>query len=102
MFAIIRTGGKQYRVAPGDTIKVEKLALEDGAKYDFPEVLLVADKETTIGTPLVTKAKVSATVNKTAKGKKVTGVKFHNKVRYTRHLGHRQTYTELTIDKITA
>ncbi len=100
MFAIIRTGGKQYRVSPGDSLKIEKLKTPAGKSVEFSDVLLVSDKDTTIGTPLVTKAKVSGTVVKHAQGDKVTGYKFHNKVRYTRKLGHRQEYTEVKIEKI--
>jgi len=101
MLAVIATGGKQYLVQPGVTIKVEKLDLKEGAAISF-KPLLVEDKEVKIGTPEVTGAKVEAQVVAHGKSAKVTGVKFHNKVRYRRTFGHRQAWTSVKIEKITA
>ncbi len=102
MFAIIRTGGKQYRVSPGQTLQVEKLKTEPGKTVDFTDVLLTSDKETTVGQPLVAGAKVTAKVVTHGRDSKVTGVKFHNKVRYRRTFGHRQDFTTVKIEKISA
>ncbi|MFA6048308.1 MAG: 50S ribosomal protein L21 [Parcubacteria group bacterium] len=101
MLAIIKTGGKQYKVKVGDKIKVEKLEGEEGAKITFDQVLFLGDEKTAkVGTPVVTGAKVEARILKTAKGKKVTGIKFKPKKRYKVKFGHRQTMTEVEITKI--
>lgn len=100
MFAIIRTGGKQYRVSPGQSLQIEKLKTPAGQSVDFTEVLLISDKVTNIGQPMITGAKVTATIINHGRSKKVTGVKFHNKVRYRRMMGHRQDYTTVKIEKI--
>lgn len=98
MIAIIKTGGKQYVVKPGQKLKVEKLAVEEGKEVTFNEVLLMADeKDTKIGAPLVAGASVKAKVLKQARAPKVTGVKFKNKTRYTRTFGHRQHFTQVEI-----
>ena len=100
--AVIAAGGKQYVVAPGDTLKVEKLEAEKGAKISF-EVMLVADEDgttVTVGTPLVKGATVSATVLEQGRAKKVMVVKFKNKVRYKRNAGHRQPFTSVKIDEV--
>jgi large subunit ribosomal protein L21 len=100
-FAIIKTGGKQYKVAAGDVLKIEKLEAEDGSKVVFDQVLLVdEDGKTTIGTPLVAGAKVTATVAKTALGKKLIVMRYKAKVRYRKAQGHRQPFTEVKIDSI--
>lgn len=99
MFAIIRTGGKQYLAKPGDTLTIEKLDIETGKSVTFDEVLLVGGDQVQIGTPILT-TKVTGTVLESGKGRKVTGVKFHNKVRYKRTFGHRQQFTKVKIDKI--
>ncbi len=97
--AVIKTGGKQYKVKEGDKIKVEKLTEEDGKKIKL-ETLLVSDgKNTEIGTPSLGE-KVEAEVITTAKDKKVTVVKYKNKTRYKRTIGHRQVKTELKIVSI--
>ncbi len=104
MFAIVRTGGKQYLVREGDALRVEKLEIAEGSKHDL-EVLLVSDEEATavkVGSPLVSGAKVSATVVKHDRADKVSVVKYKPKVRYTRNVGHRQPYTTLKIDSIKA
>ena len=103
MLAIIKTGGKQYKIEEGDKIKVEKLEGEEGSVITFDEVLFVGDeKDAKVGTPNVAGAKVEAKIIKTEKGDKVVGVKFKAKKRYKVKFGHRQTMTELEITKITA
>jgi large subunit ribosomal protein L21 len=101
MLAIIKTGGKQYKVAVGDKIKVEKLEGEEGSNVTFPEVLFVGDeKNIKIGEPFFNDVKVEGKILKTAKEKKVTGIKFKAKKRYKVKFGHRQTMTEVEITKI--
>ena len=98
--AVIVTGGKQYRVVPGDVIYVEKLPVEDGSEYTFDKVLAVCGDETRIGTPYVEGAKVTGTVVKTGKAKKVIVYKMHPKKNYRRKQGHRQPYTKVQINAI--
>ncbi|PIR73309.1 MAG: 50S ribosomal protein L21 [Candidatus Moranbacteria bacterium CG10_big_fil_rev_8_21_14_0_10_35_21] len=101
MLAVIKTGGKQYKVKPGDKIKIEKIEGEEGDKVLFSEVLLLDDeKSLKIGTPLVKGAKVEGKIIKTAKAKKVVGIKFKAKKRYKVKFGHRQILTEVEIVKI--
>ena len=103
MYAIIKTGGKQYKVAEGDTVFVEKLDAKEGKEVTFDKVILVAHgKEVKIGAPLVKGAKVSAKVEKQGKGKKVTT--FHYKPKKHSHTkyGHRQPYTKKKKKKIEA
>ncbi len=101
MFAIIRTGGKQYLVKPGQKLKVEKINAKEGAKLTFDEVLLIADdKKVEIGTPLVKGAKVEAKVLRQGRGKKVIVFRYHSKTRYRKKKGHRQHFTEIEITKI--
>lgn len=101
MLAIIKTGGKQYKVAVGDKIKVEKLEGEEGSKINFSEVLFVGDeKDVKIGTPFIASAKVEGKILQTAKEDKVVGMKFKAKKRYKVKFGHRQTMTEVEITKI--
>ncbi|MFN2290752.1 MAG: 50S ribosomal protein L21 [Anaerolineae bacterium] len=103
MYAVVRTGGKQYRVSPGDTIDVEKLPCEVGEEIELDEVLLVANGgEAKIGQPLVQGAKIKATVTRQAKGPKVIIFKYRPSKRYRRKKGHRQHYTRLRIDEIVA
>lgn len=103
MYAIIRTGGKQYRVSPGESIEVEKLPHEVGETIDLDQVLLVADdKKIAIGQPLVVGARVRATVTRQALGRKVIVFKYKNKNRYRRTRGHRQAQTRLRIEEIVA
>ena len=103
MYAVIKTGGKQYRVSPGDSIEVEKLPYEVGEQVELDEVLLVANGSgTQIGRPLVEGAKVKATVTRQAKGRKVIIYKYRPSKRYRRRRGHRQHYTRLRIDEIVA
>jgi large subunit ribosomal protein L21 len=103
MYAVIKTGGKQYRVSPGDSIDVEKLPHEVGEQIELDEVLLVAnDSEAQIGQPLVEGAKVKATVTRQARGRKVIIFKYRPSKRYRLKKGHRQHYTRLRIDEIVA
>ena len=98
--AIIRTGGKQYRVSPGSVLKVEKLPAEKGASLDF-EVLLVGQGEAIkIGTPLVTGAKVTGEVVSHGRGTKIIVYKFRKRTNYRKKQGHRQAYTEIKITAI--
>lgn len=101
--AVIKTGGKQYLVSEGKKIKVEKLPIEDGKAVSFGEVLLTkTDKTLKLGSPLVTGAKVEGKIVKTGKREKVFGAKVKAKKRYKKYFGHRQTYTEVEITKITS
>ncbi len=103
MYAVIKTGGKQYRVSPGDSIEVEKLPYEVGAKIELDQVLLVAgDSQASIGQPLVEGAIVKATVTRQAKGRKVIVFKYRSSKRYRSKKGHRQQLTRLRIDEIVA
>ena len=101
IYAIIETGGKQYKVSPGQTIDVERLDVVDGKTVDLDRVLLIADgKRVKVGTPTVEGAKVVATSKGEGKGDKVIVFKYKPKVRYRKKTGHRQLYTRLVIDKI--
>lgn len=103
MYAVVKTGGKQYRVSPGDSIDVEKLPHEVGEQVELDEVLLVANGSgTRIGRPLVEGAKVKATVTRQAKGRKVIIFKIRPSKRYRLRKGHRQHFTRLRIDEIVA
>ena len=101
IYAIIETGGKQYKVSPGQTIDVERLDVVEGNTVELDRVLLIADEDkVTVGTPIVDGAKVIATSLGEGKGKKIIVLKYKPKVRYRKKTGHRQLYTRLTIDKI--
>ncbi len=101
MTAIIVTGGKQYKVAEGDTLFIEKLPVESGDAVTFDQVLAVIDGDNaTFGTPVVEGAKVEATVEKNGKGKKIIVFKYKPKRGYKRKQGHRQPYTKVTINSI--
>ena len=101
MQAIIVTGGKQYKVAEGDTLFIEKLPAEAGDAVTFRKVLAVIDGDKlTVGTPVVEGAKVDASVVKNGRGKKVIVFKYKPKKGYRRKQGHRQPYTKVTIGKI--
>ena len=103
MHAIIETGGKQYKVAEGDTLLIEKLPVEAGDTVTFDKVLAVLDGDkATFGAPVVEGAKVTASVVKNGKGKKVIVFKYKPKKGYRRKQGHRQPYTKVTIGKIEA
>ena len=101
MHAVIRTGGKQYRVAEGDVLRVEKLEAESGSKVELDEVLMVADgDEVRIGSPLVEGGKVTAEVQGHGRGDKIDVIKFKRRKKYRRKYGHRQDYTELKVTGI--
>ena len=102
MYAIIATGGKQYKVAEGDVIRVEKLGVEAGQAITFDQVLAVNNGELAVGCPTVAGATVSATVMGEGRGKKIIGYKYKRKTGYHKKNGHRQAYTEVKIDKINA
>jgi len=103
MYAVIETGGKQYRVEKDDTIDVELLDAEAGKKVELDKVLLVSKKgKIDIGKPYIKGAKVLAKVIENVKNKKVTCFKYKSKVNYRRTLGHRQKYARLYIEKIEA
>ena len=102
MTAIIVTGGKQYKVAEGDTLFIEKLPVEAGDTVKFDQVLALLDEDkATFGTPVVEGASVEASVVKNGKGKKIRIFKYKPKKGYRKRQGHRQPYTKVTIDKIT-
>ncbi len=101
MYAIVETGGKQYRVQSGQIIDVERLPAEAGEEVELDQVLLVADDgEVTVGQPTVEGAKVRATVLRQDKARKVIVFKFKPKERYRRKAGHRQPFTRLRIEEI--
>jgi large subunit ribosomal protein L21 len=103
MYAVIKTGGKQYKVSEGQTLKVEKLAAEEGAKVDLEQVLMVADgDDVKVGSPYIEGGKVTATVRAHGKGKKVEIVKFRRRKHSRKHQGHRQDFTEIEINTISA
>lgn len=99
MYAIFVTGGKQYRAVEGDTIYVEKLDGEAGQTVVFDQVLLAGDK---VGTPLVDGAKVTGTIEKQGRGKKIIVFKYKAKKNYHKKQGHRQSYTKVVINTIEA
>ena len=101
MYAIIATGGKQYKVSEGDVIKVEKLDAEAGNTVTFDQVIAVSDKSLKVGED-VAKATVTATVMEQGRGKKVIVYKYKRKTGYHKKNGHRQAYTQVKIDKINA
>ena len=102
MFAIIETGGKQYRVAEGDTITVEKLGLPAGEAVTLDRVLMVsADDGVRVGRPVVEGARVEARVVGEDRGPKVIVFRYKPKIRYRRKTGHRQSFTRLQIERIT-
>lgn len=101
--AVIKAGGKQYLVSPGQKLKVEKLPGKEGEKVMFDDVLLAADdQKTEVGTPVVQGAKVEGKIIKQGRNKKVIVFKYHSKTRYRKKKGHRQHYTEVEITKISA
>jgi large subunit ribosomal protein L21 len=101
MYAVIKTGGKQYRVAEGQTLKVEKLEVEEGASVEFDTVMMLADgDQIQVGAPYVDGARVTATVKSQGRGPKVRIIKFRRRKHYFKRQGHRQSYTELRIDGI--
>ncbi len=103
MYAVIETGGKQYKVSEGDVIFIEKLDVAEGEEVKFDKVLVVADGENvTVGTPAVEGATVTAKVEKQGKSKKIYVFKMKRKKNERKKKGHRQPYTKVTIEKINA
>ena len=103
MFAVVRTGGKQLRVEPGEAVRVEKLEGSVGDSIELNEVLLVgAEDGPKIGKPLVAGAKVVGTITAQGRGPKITIFKMKRRKGYRRKAGHRQSYTEIRVDKIEA
>ncbi len=102
MYAIIATGGKQYKVSEGDVINVEKLDVEEGKEVTFDQVLAVGGEKMTIGSPFVDSATVTGKVLDQGKGKKVIVYHYKRKTGYHKKNGHRQAYTRVQIDKINA
>ncbi len=101
MYAVIKTGGKQYRVREGDTLRVEKLAAEAGTKVQFDQILMVGEGDNvTLGTPYISGSQVSATVISQGRGDKIKVVKFKRRKNYLRQNGHRQAFTEVEITNI--
>ena len=101
MYAIIETGGKQYRVQEGDTVFVEKLNVQEGESVNFEKVLVVsAEDGLKVGTPVVEGANVTGTVVENGKGKKVIIFKYKSKKDYRKKQGHRQPFTKVKIEKI--
>ena len=103
MYAIIETGGKQFKVQEGDTLYIEKLIAEDGEKVEIEKVLAVEkDGQLTLGAPFVDGAKVVLNVVRQGKGKKIIVFKYKAKKNYRRKKGHRQPFTQVTVEKILA
>ena len=101
MYAVIQTGGKQYRVQPGDTIRVESLPGDEGDEVELSDVLMVSrDGDVTLGNPTVAGAKVTAEVAGKGRGPKIIVFKYKAKTRYRRKNGHRQSYTDLKVTGI--
>lgn len=101
MYAIIKTGGKQYKVAEGSEVIIEKLDVEEGSSVTFEEVLAVGEgEEIKFGRPLVEGAKVTGSVVKNGKGPKIRIFKYKHKTNYHRRQGHRQPFTKVKIEKI--
>jgi len=103
MYAVIKTGGQQYKVAEGDILKVNKLCADEGTEIDFNEVLIVSDGDNVkVGTPFLEGTKVNATVEEQGRHKKVSIIKFRRRKHYMKRAGHRQHYTKIKITKIVA
>lgn len=103
MYAVIQTGGKQYRVTEGETLKVEKLPAETGENVEFDKVLMVqSDAGLKVGAPYVSGGKVTATVKSQGRHKKIKILKFRRRKHHMKRMGHRQDYTEVQITGISA
>lgn len=102
MYAVIKTGGKQYRVNEGDTLRVEKLDGEVGSKLELSEVLMVGGDKVAVGSPTVKGAKVTAEITAQDRAKKIVVFKMRRRKNYRRKQGHRQPYTEIRITGISA
>ena len=102
MYAVVKTGGKQYRITPGEKVKVEQIAADVGAEVVLDQVLMVGDGDSVrLGQPTLAGAAVKATVVSHGRGEKVEIFKMRRRKHYQKHQGHRQNYTELKIDSIT-
>jgi large subunit ribosomal protein L21 len=102
MYAVVKTGGKQYRITPGEKLKVEQISADVGAEVVLDQVLMVGDGDSVrLGQPTLAGATVKATVVSHGRGDKVTIFKMRRRKHYQKHQGHRQNYTELKIDSIT-
>lgn len=102
MYAVIKTGGKQYKVCEGETLRVEKIAADEGTALTFDVLMLGNDEGVKIGTPTVDGASVEANVEAHGRGKKVNIIKFRRRKHSRKQMGHRQSYTELKITSINA
>ena len=103
MYAVIKTGGKQYRVVAGEKLKIEQIPADVGAEINLDQILMVGEGESVkIGTPLLSGASVKATVLAQGRHKKVTIFKMRRRKHYQKHQGHRQNHTEIRIDTIVA
>jgi large subunit ribosomal protein L21 len=103
MYALIKTGGKQYKVAPGTILRVEKMTASSGSDIEFNEVLMVVNgDQVKIGTPCVAGGKVTATVQAHGRGEKIKIIKFRRRKHYRKQMGHRQHYTEVKVTDIVA
>jgi len=103
MYAVISTGGKQYKLAQGDVCRIEKLDAEEGATVDLDKVLMIADGDNiNIGTPFVDGGKVTATIKAHGRAKKVEIMKFRRRKHHQKRTGHRQYYTEIEVTSISA
>ncbi len=103
MYAVIQTGGKQYRVSEGATLKVEKIDADEGASIELDRVLMVADgDDVKVGAPYLDGGKVTATVKSHGRGKKVTIIKFRRRKHHMKRQGHRQAFTEIEVTGISA
>lgn len=102
MYAIIVTGGKQYKVSEGDVIRVEKLGVEAGTEFTFDQVLAVSDGELKVGTPVLAGSTVKAEVLGEGRAKKIVVYKYKRKSGYHKKNGHRQSFTQVKITKINA
>jgi len=100
MYAILRTGGKQYKVSPGDVIRIEQVDGESGSTIEFNHIFAVRKENLTVGTPLVENAKVRGTILRSARAPKVRVLKYKRKKQYRRTLGHRQGFSEVLINDI--
>jgi len=103
MYALIQTGGKQYRVSEGSTLKIEKLGADEGASVELDKVLMIADgDDLKVGKPYVEGGKVTATVKAHGRGRKVEIIKFKRRKHHMKRQGHRQWYTEIEVTGISA
>ena len=100
MYAIFKTGGKQYRVSPGDVIRVESLPGAEGSVVEFNHVFAVRNKSLQVGNPMIENAKVTGVILRNAKAKKVLVVKYKRKKQYRRTRGHRQQFSEVLIQGV--